>query len=159
MLYLSRPPSHGIISAPPGTVSLLPHRNAIAATLENDAVSRTLRSSDRFCGRRVFFFWRRGFVLRRFGVVLVRERVGGELRGGHGCPGPSSSHGAPSERAAANKSTRGARRMSTVGRFLGGWCLWLFLLGDALGLQPRLECRVVGSRSDEPAAFLRFDPT
>ena len=53
-------------------------------------MSRTLRSSDRFCGRRVFFFWRRrvlgvagGGCLRRFGVVLVRERVGGELRGGH----------------------------------------------------------------------------
>ena len=40
--------------------------------------------SDRFGGRRVFSFWRRGFVLRRFCVVLVRERVGGELGGGHG---------------------------------------------------------------------------
>ena len=65
------------------TVSI-PDQNAIAATLEKDAASRTLRSSDRFGGRRVFFLWRRGVVLRRFRVVLVRERVGGELGGGHG---------------------------------------------------------------------------
>ena len=73
----------------------IPHRNAVAATLGKDAVSRTLRSSDRFGGRLVFSFWCRGVVgvaggrcLRRFCVVLVRERVGGELRGGHrfGCP-------------------------------------------------------------------------
>ena len=106
-------PRHIIISSPPRHRLSIPHRNAIAATLEKDAVSRTLRSSDRFGGRRVFFSWRRrvvgvagGRCLRRFGVVLVRERVGGELRGGHGCPGPSRSHVAPPERAAVRVAGR-----------------------------------------------------
>ena len=115
MLYLSRPPRHGIISTPPGHRLSIPHRNAIAATLEKDAVSRTLRSSDRFGGRRVFFFWRRGFILRRFRVVLVRERVGGELRGGHGfggLPRTDQQSRCSLTRAAAKKSTRVARRMT-----------------------------------------------
>ena len=63
----------------------------------------------------------------------------------------------PSERAAASESTRGARRMSKVGRFLGGRWGWSFLRGEALGLQLRRECGVVRFRSDARAAFLRFD--
>ena len=108
------------VSTPPQHRISIPHRNAIAATLEKDAVSRTLRSSDRFGGRRVFFFWCRGVVLRRFGVVLVRERVGGELGGGHGCPGPSSSHGAPSERAAVRVAGR-MERSTAVFWGAGAW--------------------------------------
>jgi hypothetical protein len=83
----------------------IPHRNAVAATLGKDAVSRTLRSSDRFGGRRVFFFWRRGFVLRRFCVVLVRQRVGGELGGGHGERGQPR----PVQEYARRPATRTAR--------------------------------------------------
>ena len=39
---------------------------------------------------------------------------------------------------------------------LGGRCLSFFFRGDALDLQPSLECGVVGSRSDARAAFLAF---
>jgi len=74
-----------------------------------------------------------------------------------GCPEATSSHAASAERAAANKSMRGGPDDAVHGRFLGGRCLWLFLRGEALGLQPRLECSVVGSRSNARAAFLRFD--
>ena len=108
-----------VVSTAPQHRLSIPHRNAIAATLEKDAVSRTLRSSDRFGGRRVFFFWRRrvlgvagGGCLRRFRVVLVRERVGGELGGGHGARGQPTPVVASAERAAVNKSTRVARRMT-----------------------------------------------
>ena len=108
-----------------------------------------LGAADRFGGRR-------GVVLRRFGVVLVRERVGGELRGGHGFERlPRTDQQSP-ERTAAKKRTRRGPQHAQHGRFLGGRCLWLFLRGDALGLQPRLECGVVGCRSVARAAFLAF---
>ena len=78
-------------------------------------------------GRRVLCGRRRIGVaglrcLRRFGVVLVRERVGGELGGGHGferCPEPTSSYGALSERAAV----RVAGRMGAARPFFGGQVL------------------------------------
>ena len=73
-----------------------------------------------------------------------------------GCPGPYSGHVAPSERASPNKSMRGAPDDAQHGRFLGGRCRWSFRRADALGLQPRREGGVVGSRSDARAAFLQF---
>ena len=89
----------------------------------------------------------------------VRRLVGGVSRGGRsGCPGPTSSHVAPSERAAANKNRpRAARRMTpSTAVFWGAGAGWSFRRAEALGLQPRRECGVVGSRSDARAAFLRF---